>query len=63
METFSALLAIFAVNSPVPGEFPTHIWKLAVQEVGSRILVFQVHNMECTNGPLQDGKFFSTNQI
>ena len=23
METFSALLAIFAGNSPVPGEFPT----------------------------------------
>ena len=23
METFSALLAIFAVNSPVTGEFPT----------------------------------------
>ena len=24
METFSALLAICAENSPVPGEFPTH---------------------------------------
>ena len=24
METFSALLAICAGNSPVPGEFPTH---------------------------------------
>ena len=24
METFSVLLAICAVNSPVPGEFPTH---------------------------------------
>ena len=23
METFSALLAIYAENSPVPGEFPT----------------------------------------
>ena len=26
METFSALLAICAGNSPVPGEFPTHSW-------------------------------------
>ena len=24
METFSALLALCAVNSPVPGEFPAH---------------------------------------
>ena len=32
METFSALLAIFAGNSPVPGEFPSQ--KLVVRSFG-----------------------------